>query len=47
MAVKDVILKDVKQAETTKLTATVAGNTANLKASDFVITNTYSRQTSL
>ena len=43
MAVKDVILKDVKQAETTKLTATVAGNTAALKASDFVITNTYSK----
>ena len=43
MTVKDVILKDVKQATTTKLTATVAGNTANLKASDFVITNTYSK----
>ena len=43
MAVKDYIFKDVKQATTTKLTATVAGNTANLKASDFVITNTYSK----
>ena len=42
MTVKDYILKDVKQASTTKLTATVAGNTANLKVSDFVITNTYS-----
>ena len=41
--VKDYIFKDVKQATTTKLTATVAGNTANLKASDFVITNTYSK----
>ncbi len=43
MTVKDYIFKDVKQATTTKLTATVAGNTANLKASDFVITNTYSK----
>ena len=43
MTVKDYVLKDVKQATTTKLTATVAGNTANLKASDFVITNTYSK----
>ena len=43
MAVKDYIFKDVKQATTTKLTATVAGNTANLKASDIVITNTYSK----
>ena len=45
MAVKDFILKDVKQATTTKLTATVAGNTAALKASDFVITNTSSKAT--
>ena len=45
MAVKDFILKDVKQATTTKLTATVAGNTAALKASDFVITNTNSKAT--
>ncbi len=43
MAVKDVILKDVKQTTTTKLVATVAGNTANVKASDIVITNTYSK----
>ena len=43
MAVKDFILKDVKQATTTKLTATVTGNTAALKTSDFVITNTYSK----
>ena len=43
MAVKDVILKDVKQATTTKLVATIAGNTANVKASDIVITNTYSK----
>ena len=43
MAVKDVILKDVKQTTTTKLVATIAGNTANVKASDFVITNTYSK----
>ena len=43
ITVKDVILKDVKQATTTKLTATVAGNTANIKASDIVITNTYSK----
>ena len=45
MAVKDFILKDVKQATTTKLTATVAGNTSALKASDFVITNTSSKAT--
>jgi hypothetical protein len=43
MAVKDVILKDVKQTTTTKLVATIAGNTANVKASDIVITNTYSK----
>ena len=43
MTVKDVILKDVKQASTTKLVATIAGNTANVKASDIVITNTYSK----
>ena len=43
MAVKDVIFKDVKQTETTKLVATVAGNTVAIKASDFVITNTYSK----
>ena len=43
ITVKDVILKDVKQATTTKLTATVAGNTANIKASDIAITNTYSK----
>lgn len=40
MTVKDVILKDVKQTTTTKLVATIAGNTANVKASDIVITNT-------
>lgn len=45
MAVKDVILKDVKQTTTTKLVATIAGNTAALKASDFVITNTSSKAT--
>ena len=43
LTVKDVILKDVKQASTTKLVATIAGNTANVKASDIVITNTYSK----
>ena len=43
MTVKDVILKDVKQTTTTKLVATIAGNTANVKASDIVITNTYSK----
>ena len=43
ITVKDVILKDVKQASTTKLVATIAGNTANVKASDIVITNTYSK----
>ena len=43
MAVKDVILKDVKQTTTTKLAATIVGNTANVKASDIVITNTYSK----
>ena len=45
MAVKDVILKDVKQTTTTKLVATIAGNTAALKASDFAITNTSSKAT--
>ena len=45
MAVKDVILKDVKQTTTTKLVATIAGNTANVKVSDIVITNTYSKAT--
>ena len=43
MAVKDVILKDIKQTTTTKLAATIVGNTANVKASDIVITNTYSK----
>ena len=43
MAVKDAILKDVKQTTTTKLVATIAGNTANVKASDIIITNTYSK----
>ena len=45
MTVKDVILKDVKQTTTTKLVATIAGNTANVKASDIVITNTNSKAT--
>lgn len=45
MEVKDVILKDVKQTTTTKLVATIAGNTANVKASDIVITNTNSKAT--
>ena len=45
MAVKNVILKDVKQTTTTKLVATIAGNTANVKASDIVITNTNSKAT--
>ena len=45
LTVKDVILKDVKQASTTKLVATIAGNTANVKASDIVITNTNSKAT--
>lgn len=45
MAVKDVILKDVKQTTTTKLAATIVGNTANVKASDIVITNTNSKAT--
>ena len=43
--VKDVILKDVKQTTTTKLVATIAGNTANVKASDIIITNTNSKAT--
>ena len=45
MTVKDVILKDVKQTTTTKLVATIAGNTANVKTSDIVITNTNSKAT--
>ena len=45
MTVKDVILKDVKQTTTTKLVATIAGNTANVKASDIIITNTNSKAT--
>ena len=45
MTVKNVILKDVKQTTTTKLVATIAGNTANVKASDIVITNTNSKAT--
>ena len=37
--VKTVVLKDVAQAKLTELTATVAGNTKDLKTSDFAVKN--------
>lgn len=39
MAVKNYVLTNVTQAKLTELTATVAGDTKNLKASDFTIKN--------
>ena len=40
MAVKDVILKDVKQASKNTISATITGKTSDIKASDVVVTNT-------
>ena len=40
MSVKNVILKDVKQASKNTITATITGKTADIKASDVVVTNT-------
>ena len=45
MEVKKVILKDAKQTEVTKIVATVAGDTKDLKAGDFKITNTATNAT--
>ena len=43
--VKNAILKDVKQTEVNKIVATIAGNTKDLKAADFKITNTATNAT--
>ena len=40
MAVKNVILKDVKQASKNTIAATITGKTSDIKASDVVVTNT-------
>ena len=40
MSVKNVILKDVKQASKNTITATITGKTSDIKASDVVVTNT-------
>lgn len=45
MTVKKAILKDVKQTEVTKVVATVLGDTKDLKAADFKITNTATNAT--
>ena len=45
MTVKKAILKDVKQTEVTKVVATVVGDTKDLKAADFKITNTATNAT--
>ena len=43
VTVKTAVLKSVKQTSTTTLEAVFAGDTATLKTSDIVITNTYSK----
>ena len=45
MTVKKAILKDVKQTEVNKVVATVVGDTKDLKAADFKITNTATNAT--
>ena len=40
MAVKNVILKDVKQASKNTISATITGKTSDIKAADVVVTNT-------
>ena len=45
MTVKKAILKDATQTEVTKVVATVAGDTKDLKAGDFKVTNTATNAT--
>ena len=45
MEVKTTILKDVAQTEVNKIVATIAGDTKDLKAADFKITNTATNAT--